>query len=404
MGSPYTHVGLGIYPVGYMQFIECAKAVKKFDPQIITIAGNVGCLIDETKHHVDYVFLRNGVETLRNFFGEDVNKPYDVTLSVRDQNTMKGLKWVHLVTKVGCPKDCNFCPTSLYFDRKCTPPLITPKEVFEAVDKIYQRTKEVITITCCEPNFLLYRKWWYELFEEFEGYEIPVGIGGPADMKSVKKFDTDRITNSALHFSFLNIGIESFSEQYSKNIPFDEMKSIINKLRNLGIGTIATFIVGFDHHTRERVMEEIEMLVKLDAHFNVVQNLKAFPGTETWNDLKDAGRLITDIPYDFYNVSGFQSFHHPHFKAGFEDMLPLLYDIYRYLFREIGPEVLNIIELYDNKPIRFPYFVKKAEEFRKYAKLLFPSWKKYLDPTKAQINRYLRKMNRNEYVTISSHT
>jgi len=395
MGFPYTHVGFGIYPVGYSQFIECAKSVKAFDPQIITIAGNIGSMVDDTKHYVDYVFLGDGVKSLRSFFGEDVNRRYKVELSLSEQTVQKGVKWLNFVTKLGCPEKCNFCMSSALFSHKHTPPLVTPKEVYDAVVKFHKGSKDVLGLTACEPNFLTYRNWSYELFELFEGYPIPIGFGGPATAKSLKKFDFERITNSSLHFSFVNVGIESFSEQYSKNSTFNETKMLMHKLRGLGVGVIGTFIVGFEEQTRESIMEELKLLTKLDCLFYFVQNLKAYPGTEVWDKLKESNKLLTDIPYDFFSISGFQAFKHPHFKVGFEDMLPLLRDIYKYIMRESGPEVLNIIGIYENKPNRklFPRFEEQANIYRKLCKNLFPSWKKYLDPTDEQIERYLNKIN-----------
>ncbi len=170
-----------------------------------------------------YVFLGDGVKSLRNLFGEDIDRPYKVNLSSSNQSALKGVEWAYLVTKLGCPERCNFCLTSALFDSKNTPPLVTPKEVYEAVVKHHKGSKDILTLSGCEPNLLTFRNWWYELFELFEGYKTPIGIGGPATMRSLKKFDFERITNSSLHFSLFNIGIESFSEQYSKNFEFKEI-------------------------------------------------------------------------------------------------------------------------------------------------------------------------------------
>ena len=115
-GFPYTHVGFGIYPVGYLQFIECAKVVKKFDQQIITIAGNIGGLIEETKNYVDYVLLGDGVKSLRQLLGENANDPYIVSFSTNQQGAYTRTQMVNLVTKLGCPEKCDFCMTSKLFN------------------------------------------------------------------------------------------------------------------------------------------------------------------------------------------------------------------------------------------------------------------------------------------------
>ncbi len=390
-GIPYTHVGFGIYPIGYLQFIDCARSVKKFDPQIVTIAGNIGSLVEETKNYVDYVFLGDGVKSLRRLFGEGVNDPYKVNLSLSKQNNYGRVEMVNLVTKLGCPMKCDFCMTTKLFDNKITKPFVTPKQVYNAITKFNEKTKKKVTITVCEPNFLLFKQWWYELFELFEDYKDPIGMAGPATMSSIKDFNFKRISNSSLHFSIFNIGIESFTKKYSKNYEFNEMKDTIDMLRNIGIGTLATFIVGFEHQSRESVMEEIKLLAKLDCLHYVVQNLKPFPKTQLWENLKQEDKLI-EVPYDFYYLSGFQAFKHPNFKIGFDDMLPLIRDIYKHIFQESGPEILNAIAIYENKQKPFKHFSDSANDCRIVSKNLFRSWKKHLNPSERQIEKYLKKL------------
>ena len=390
--TPYTHVGFGIYPVGYLQFIECARIAKEFDPQIITVAGNIGGLIDETKNHVDKVLLGDGVKSLRQLLGETVNDPYKVSFSTNQQSAYSRTQMVNLVTKLGCPGNCSFCMTPKLFDNKITPPFVTPRQVYDAIININGKTEKSLAINVCEPNMLLFRQWWYELFELFEGYKDPISIGGAATLKSIQKFDFKRIANSSLNFSLFNIGIESFTEHFDKNTEYEEVKEIINKLRNIGIGTLATFIVGFEHHTRESVLEEIRLLSKLDCLFYLVQNLKAYPGTDFWDKLKREKKLISGIPYDFYYITGFQAFKHKNFNLGFEDMLPLIRDIYFEILRESGPEVLNCVKLYENKQTTFDHFTDSASDCRILSKKLFRSWKKALNPSEKQIENYLKKL------------
>jgi hypothetical protein len=86
-----------------LEFIDCARSVKKFDPQIVTIAGNIGSLIEETKSYVDYVFSGDGVMSLRRLFGEDVIEPYKVKITLDRHVSSKRFQMVYLATKLGCP-------------------------------------------------------------------------------------------------------------------------------------------------------------------------------------------------------------------------------------------------------------------------------------------------------------
>ncbi len=74
-------------------------------------------------------------------------------------------------------------------------------------------------------------------------------------------------------------------------------------------------------------------------------------------------------------------------------MIPLIGDIYRYLIKECGFVLLNWIELYSNKPRPHIYFKKRLKLVKGISKSLFPSWKKYLNPTPEQIDKYQQKLN-----------
>jgi len=126
-------------------------------------------------------------------------------------------------------------------------------------------------------------------------------------------------------------------------------------------------------------------------------NLRPLPETQLWESYKKAGRLL-DVPYDFYYIPGFQPFIHPHFKPGFEDMLPLMYDIYQYFEKERGPSPLSLMKLYSNIPKQSKKLQKNIKFLKIGANALFPSWKKYLDPSPIQIENYLTQLGDNSKI------
>ena len=400
---PYTHVGFSIFVAAYSKFIECAQAVKEFDKNIITIAGNAGVLFPETNHYVDYISKGDGIPFLRELFGEEVNKPYNLELISQDLVfTFFGIKMkmnvVRLVTKLGCPNKCDFCITHHLYNGKATKPFFTPQQVHDKLVEYRQKIKNKdLTIFFCEPQAIINKNWWYNLFELFEGESQDYPITLLTSLASIKDFDFDRTVKSSLRFGFVNLGIESFSQDYSKNIKHKETKEIIKKLADYGIGTYATFIIGYDHHTRESVWKEVQKLVDLDIAQIEIFNLRPLPETQLWESYKKAGRLL-DVPYDFYYIPGFQPFIHPHFKPGFEDMLPLMYDIYQYFEKERGPSPLSLMKLYSNIPKQSKKLQKNIKFLKIGANALFPSWKKYLDPSPIQIENYLTQLGDNSKI------
>jgi hypothetical protein len=103
---------------------------------------------------------------------------------------------------------------------------------------------------------------------------------------------------------------------------------------------------------------------------------------------------LLDFPKDLYHLQGFQTFKHPHFRPGFEDMLPLLCDIHEYIEKEKGCMALGYVELYENllKFNRKKIFDKRIKLYKNVAKALFPSWKRHLNPSIEQEANYLDQL------------
>jgi hypothetical protein len=402
-GFPYTHVGFSTFVSTHSLFVEIIEAVRTFDNNIITIVGGVGAFFEEKNSTVaDHICRTDGIPFLRNLLGENNDRPYTSVLvpnklSIKLCDLNFKIDTAMFVSKLGCPMFCDFCPTSHLFNGKCSQPFFTPQQVHDMMVEYRRTLKRDFQTIFCEPTMITNKKWWYELFDLFKGEPGDYAVMGATTIPSLLKFDFDRISDSSMRFDFFNIGIESFSKNYSKNQKHKDTRTVIKLLDDHGIISVATFIIGFDHQTHKSVWEEVHQLTDMGATNNMVLNLKVMPlpdhnGVESlWNKLKRENRLL-DVPIDFYYLLGFQAFLHPHFKPGFTDMLPLLLDIYEYLDKEVGPMPLRYGDILSNVPRKSKGLEKKIDMNRMIAKLLYPSWEKYLNPTLEQDHRYLSKL------------
>ena len=279
-----------------------------------------------------------------------------------------------VVTKLGCINNCDFCITKHLFDGKFTRPFFTPQQMHDKIIEYRKTVNGDLSILFCETQAIIKKEWWYDLFDLFNDEPEEYSVMAATSIASLKNFDFNRISNSSLRFFGFNVGIETFSKQYEKNIKHLETKVIIDKLTDYGIATYATMIIGFDHQTRESIWNDIYRVVDLDIYGITVHNLKVLPETPLWDEYKKSGRLL-DVPNDFYYLEGFQAFTHPYFKPGFEDMLPLTYEIYEYIDKERGPSLLSLMQLYNNIPKQRKSFKRKIRQYKKISKALFPSWK-----------------------------
>lgn len=393
----YSHVGLGIFVDSYSDFIDCTKTIRKFDPNIKILAGNVGCMFEGTEKHVDYTCKGRGVPFLRKMFGEEINKPYNLVIIPDHQRiTFNGqvtsTNLVRIVSKIGCPNQCDFCVTNKLFNGEFTGFLCSPQQFHDSVVEYRNELGKDFILHFAEPTAVFSLKWWYELFELFEGEvgDYPMYLGGMAT--SFNRFELEKIKNSSLRFDVINIGVESFNQNYNKNKSVN-IKNLIARYQNYGIGVYCTYIIGFDYHTPENVWEDVEKLIDLDALIYGILNLHPLPETPIWERFVAENRLL-DVPNDFHYLPGFQSYTHPHFKPGFEDILPIMCEINKYVEKERGNLSLQLYNIKkrlllirDNnkRDIR-----KQARLYQSISKFLYPAWKDYLNPSNQQIENYVK--------------
>lgn len=388
----YTHVGFSIISNDYSNFIQCAQAVKKYDSAIKTIAGGPGSMFEQTKNFVDYICLgERGEIFLRKLFNEDLKEPIKliiipnrVYIKYRNQNLP--IELYRTVTKVGCPFSCDFCTTPILYNRKYTGEFFSPQFVHDALIELRDRIKEKkITVYFEEPTSIYNLKWWYKLMDLFKEDYGDFAFYLYSVTSVLDKLDLDRISNSAARINLVNFGIESFNKSYDKNLNVN-LKSLIKRFSDYGIWTNPNYIIGYDFDTKESVWEDVKKLIDLGADINTVLHLHPHPMTSIWNKLVSEQRLL-NVPPEYHYIHGFQSFLHPHFKPGFRDMLPLLYNIYNYIESETGDKIISMAQTMINllKHTKNPNIIKnEIKLYKSIGKMLYPHWKLFFNPNETQ--------------------
>jgi len=396
----YTHVGFSIISNDYSNFIKCTQAIKNYDSSIKTIAGGPGAMFEQTKNYVDYVCMgERGEIFLRKLFHEDLNNPINFIivpnkLYWRYNNRELPTELYRVITKLGCPLSCDFCTTPILYNNQYTGEFFSPKFVHDSlIDFRDQLKKEKITIYFEEPTSIFSLDWWYEFINLFRDDYGEFALYVYSIISILDKINLDKISNSAARINLVNFGIENFNKSYPKNANVN-LKGLIRRLSDYGIWTNPNYIIGYDFDSKESVWNDIKMLINLGADANTILHLHPHPRTEVWKSLEKEQRLL-DVPPEFHFIHGFQSFKHPNFKTGFEDMLPLLYKIYNYIEREIGDKLINIIRTMKNllNHTNHPSIIKREILlYKSFGKILYPQWKQYFKPNELQDANFQEKL------------
>jgi radical SAM superfamily enzyme YgiQ (UPF0313 family) len=110
----------------------------------------------------------------------------------------------------------------------------------------------------------------------------------------------------------LFIGIESVSESQLKTMhkaikEISALQRALKEIRKMGILIHASMIFGFDNDTEETFHDTVNFLIKNKVSTASFNALTPYPGTRTYEELKNANRLITtDWKYYDHNTVVFK--------------------------------------------------------------------------------------------------
>ena len=75
-----------------------------------------------------------------------------------------------------------------------------------------------------------------------------------------------------------------------KNINYDKIIPTFEELKEIGITSLASFIIGYPGETVEQVSETVELLKHISANLTPVYHFTPLPGTQLYNEAVASGK------------------------------------------------------------------------------------------------------------------
>jgi radical SAM superfamily enzyme YgiQ (UPF0313 family) len=193
------------------------------------------------------------------------------------------------MTTRGCPYNCDFCCVTNLFGKKIRH--ISIENVVR--DIVESKGKNFMFL---DDNIIGHPKYAKELFRAIK--PLKINWVGQASLSFVKDIELMQLAaDSGCRALF--IGLESVSVEQLKTMrktikDIADLEEALKKIKEMKILIHASMIFGFDNDDKEVFDDTVDFLIKnkiSTVSFNV---LTPYPGTKTYDDLKNAGRLITD--------------------------------------------------------------------------------------------------------------
>lgn len=411
----YDIIGISSIMTNLLKVRRMCKLIRKHQPNAtIVVGGHIANLAVLSKYaDLDHVVRGDGVRWLRRFLGEDENRPirHPVTRANIGSRIMgvplrdhPGDACATLIPSVGCPMGCNFCSTSAMFGGKgkFIEYYQTGDELFEIMCELESRL-DVKAFFVMDENFLLDKKRALGLLERMQQHDKPWSMYVFSSANVLQLYTMEQLV--ALGVSWVWLGLEGKSSEYSKLAGIPDTVAFIRNLQSHGIRVLGSSIIGLAEHTLENIDEAIEHAVSHDTEFHQFMLYTPIPGTPLFAELEAKGKMksLAEVPVGDIHGQLLFNYHHPHIPDGQEG--ELLLRAFRRDFEVNGPSVVRIVrnvlqawKKYKNHPdmrIRARFAHEAANLPVRYAGVLWASRRQYRDDPKRvkQINELLKELH-----------
>jgi radical SAM superfamily enzyme YgiQ (UPF0313 family) len=208
-----------------------------------------------------------------------------------------------IISSRGCPFNCNFCASSLFWDRKWK-----GRNSYNILKEIELNIEQYgIKIFMFEDdNFTLDKNRVIEICESIKDLQLVWQCASRADTLNDDNICRS-LVGSGCHKIWL--GIESLSEdsllRMGKRIEIKDILSGIENADRFGLQTISQFIVGFPGDMEDDIMTTVKNIKLSHINKKSIQIAWIIPGTEIYNKAKEYGfnddvYLESGAPYYTY--------------------------------------------------------------------------------------------------------
>lgn len=214
-------------------------------------------------------------------------RKYSFTYPLR---VIKNLKWGHILSSRGCPHECIFCSPVMRESYGKESRLRSIKNIIKEIQ--YQKELGINVFAFDDDNFTTNKDWVISISEELirERVNIPWIAHARIDDLDEEMLTIMKKAGCIL----LRLGVESGSEKIIQNLRKGEsgqwrerVENIFRCARELGIGTVALFLIGSPDEDERDIIESVQLAKKINPDIIQVAFFTPYPGSSVYDTIKD---------------------------------------------------------------------------------------------------------------------
>lgn len=216
---------------------------------------------------------------------------------------------VHLMeTSRGCPHNCRFCETTIFHGRRWR--YLTPSRVVKEVRQLIEE-QDAWIIEITDDNFAASRRRVIQICEKLTAQELPAFFLLSAradDLLAVPELLPAMARARMLRIS---VGVETLSPELARSagkyISLERYRELFDRMRELGMFSVASFIVGLPWETEEQRDQALDLALAAGPDAAQFIPFHPFPGVplaegcQSTEPTAEATRRAQDLTVDFYH-------------------------------------------------------------------------------------------------------
>jgi radical SAM superfamily enzyme YgiQ (UPF0313 family) len=304
-------VVIQVYITNAFRAYRIADHYRKKNIYVILGGLHVTSLPDEAAPHADSIFLGPGEETFPQFLIDIRNKqPKKVYSSAL--RTLTGIPPIRrdlikrnyylvpnsIVVTRGCPHHCDFCYKDAFFQGGKSFYTQLTDDALAEIDRLPGKHLYFL-----DDHLLGNQKFSASLFEGMKGMNRV--FQGASTVDAILRGDLiEKAADAGLRSLF--VGFETLNNNNliqsnkKQNLGKDYAKAI-RRLHDLGIMINGSFVFGMDEDDKDVFKRTVDWGVEMGITTSTYHIMTPYPGTKLYQDMKNAGRIITDN-WDLYDT------------------------------------------------------------------------------------------------------
>lgn len=210
-----------------------------------------------------------------------------------DRYKVDGVRYSTIMTSRGCPFNCIFCSSSRVFGKKWRAK--SPERVLEHL-KLLVHDFDVHEVEFLDDTFTLNKSRAEKICDLITEKGLNISWSCSSRVDTIYETLAEKLKEAGCHTVYIGIesGVQKILDTLKKGINIEQVKNAVKTVKDAGLNTVGSFILGAPGETRKQMEKTVEFAKDLGLSLAQFTVFTPYPGTKAWDMAKEKGLLLTE--------------------------------------------------------------------------------------------------------------